>query len=279
MQDGTPITTVSSCSQVRDEHAGHVIVSGSYGGPYNAYNAAKRGVRGVIMCDAGVGKDDAGISGLAYLDEVGVPAATADGMTCHIGDGEHVLEHGIVSYVNRSAEKLGCSRGEGVRACAERMRAGTPPNGNLPPVDGGGRHVVRERAGEPRVVCADTATMVEPEDAGQIVVTGSHGALFRGQPDGLIAPNVYAVFFSDGGIGMDDAGVTRLAELDKRNIPAGTASAESAPIGDARRIYAEGILSRVNDSAVRLGARPGLSLKAFVDTLITRAASASGERA
>ena len=39
------IMTVASCSFVRDEHRSHVVVSGSYGGRYNAFNAAKWGAR------------------------------------------------------------------------------------------------------------------------------------------------------------------------------------------------------------------------------------------
>src|ERR1700689_2132329 len=65
------ILTVASCSNVRAEHRSHVVVSGSYGGRYNAYNAAKWPVRAVIMNDAGIGKDDAGIVGLAFLDRIG----------------------------------------------------------------------------------------------------------------------------------------------------------------------------------------------------------------
>src|SRR5580700_5267931 len=101
------IMTVASCSNLRDEHRAHVIVSGSYGGKYNAYNAAKWPVRGVIMNDAGIGKDNAGIVGLAYLDQVSLAAATADAQTCHIGDGGHMLAHGIISHVNATASALG----------------------------------------------------------------------------------------------------------------------------------------------------------------------------
>src|SRR5580704_4250949 len=96
--DDVKIMTVASCTFVRAEHRSHVVVSGSYGGRYNAFNAAKWGVRGVIMNDAGVGKDNAGIVGLDYLDGIGLAAATADAQTCHIGDGEHMLAHGVISH-------------------------------------------------------------------------------------------------------------------------------------------------------------------------------------
>src|SRR6202795_580168 len=109
------IVTVASCSNLRDEHRGHVAVSGSYGGRYNAYNAAKWPVRAVIMNDAGIGKDYAGIVGLDFLDRIGMAATTADAMSCHIGDGEHMLAHGVISHVNRTASSLGCSPGQSVR--------------------------------------------------------------------------------------------------------------------------------------------------------------------
>jgi hypothetical protein len=104
--DDVKIMTVASCSFVRAEHRSHVVVSGSYGGKYNAFNAAKWGVRGVIMNDAGIGKDDAGIVGLGFLDQIGLAAATADATTCHIGDGDHMLEHGVISHVNRTGPSL-----------------------------------------------------------------------------------------------------------------------------------------------------------------------------
>jgi hypothetical protein len=103
------IVTVASCSNIRAEHRSHVVVSRSYGGRYNAFNAAKRPVRAVIMNNTGVGKDNAGIVGLDFLTQIDLAAATADASTCHIGDGDHILAHGIISYVNRIAAALGCA--------------------------------------------------------------------------------------------------------------------------------------------------------------------------
>jgi hypothetical protein len=249
---------------------GHVLVSGSYGGEYNAYHAGKHGLRGVILNDAGVGKGRAGIRGLDYLDHVGLAAATADVMSCHIGDGAHMLRHGSVSFVNRWAARLGCAPGQTVRACAERLKRAPVIEADMPPVSGGRRWLVREEPGEPRVLCVDAAPMLEAGDAGSIAVTGSHAALLDGKPDGLIAPAVRAVFFSDAGVGMDRAGVARLPLLDERGIPAGTASAASAAIGDARSIHADGVLSLVNAAAAALGGAPGMRVRDFIDLLLAR---------
>jgi hypothetical protein len=268
---GAKILTVASCSFVREDHRSHVVVSGSYGGRYNAFNAAKWSVRGVIMNDAGVGKDNAGIVGLDYLDGIGLAAATADGQTCHIGDGDHMLAHGIISHVNRAAAALGCSPGQSVRACAELMRSATVPTVAPPGISDGNRFVVRDVPGEPMVVCADSVGMLMPDDAGRIVVTASHGALSGGRPDNAVPPGTYAVFFSDAGGGMDGAGIARLAVLDNKGIIAGTTSAHSAPIGDSRALYHDGILSHVNQAAVRSGGRVGMALKDFIDVLIAAA--------
>jgi hypothetical protein len=102
------ILAVASGSFVRAEHHSHVFVSGLCGGRYNAFNAAKWGVRGVIMNDAGVGENNAGNVRLEFPDQINL--APADARTCHIGDGDHMLAHGIINHVNRSAAKSGCER-------------------------------------------------------------------------------------------------------------------------------------------------------------------------
>ena len=196
-------------------------------------------------------------------------------MTCHIGDGDHMLANGVISHVNATATSLGCKVGQSVRECAELILAAGSADGDAAGdhASGAKLRVLRDNPGEPRLVCADSIGMIEPEDAGDIVVTASHGALSGGRPDNAVAPDVFACFFSDGGVGMDGAGIARLAPLDARNIPAGAVSADSAPIGDARALYHGGILSHVNQAASRLGAHPGMTLKVFVDILLTAARS------
>jgi hypothetical protein len=265
------ILTVASCSNVRAEHRLHVVVSGSYGGRYNAFNAAKWPVRAVIMNDAGIGKDKAGIVGLDFLDQIDMAAATADARTCHIGDGDHMLAHGIISHVNRAAAALGCAPGQSVRNCAERMRAATVPTATPPPITEGARFVMRDVPGEPVLICADSIGMLQPDDAGRIVVTASHGALSGGRPDNTVPLAIYAVFFSDAGCGMDRAGVARLDDLDQKGIVAGAISADSAPIGDSCALYHDGILSHVNGPASLRGGRIGMKLNDFIEVLIAAA--------
>ena len=271
MTEAVQISTVSASSQVAAANRGHVVVSGSYGGEYNAFHAARWGIRGVVLNDAGIGRDRAGVRGLDYLDGVGLAAATADCMTCHIADGDHMLAHGRISHVNRAAAALGCAVGQSVRDCAERMRAGPIVERELPPIAGGKRYLIRAEPDEPPVICLDAAPMLEPGDAGAIAITGSHAALFRGRPDDVIKPQVHAIFFSDAGIGLDGAGVRRLPDLDGRGIPAGAVSAATGPIGDSRGIYRDGILSHVNATAAAFGGMPGQPVAALVELLLARA--------
>ena len=265
------ILTVASCSNIRAEHRAHVVVSGSYGGRYNAFNAAKWPVRAVIMNDAGIGKDNAGTVGLDFLDQIGLAAATADARTCHIGNGDHMLAHGIVSHVNRAAATLGCAPGQSVRTCAERLRLASVPTVAPPAITEGARFVMRDVPGEPALICADSIGMLQPDDVGRIVVTASHGALSGGRPDNVVPSGIHAIFFSDAGGGMDGAGIARLADLERRGIVAAATSADSAPIGDSRALYRGGILSYVNGPAASRGARVGMKLDDFIEILIATA--------
>ena len=268
MHEPVRICTAPSSATASPDCRGQVLVSGSYGGTYNAYHAGKLGLRGVVLNDAGVGLNDAGIDGLGYLDTVGLPAATADAGSCHIGDGEHMLAHGIISFVNAAAGRLGCEVGMSVRSCADRMRRGDPVQTALPPVEGGRRHDIEDLGSPPTVVCLDAAPLLEPKDTGAIVITGSHAALFRGKPDDVVKYDVHAIFFSDAGVGMDGAGVARLPVLDGRNIPAGAASCASASIGNSRSILRSGILSHVNATAAARGAHAGMTVVDAVTSLI-----------
>ena len=53
-------------------------------------------------------------------------------------------------------------------------------------------------------------------------------------------------------------GIGRLAALERRGVAAFTVAAASARIGEARSSFEDGVISRVNATAARLGAVPGL---------------------
>ena len=264
------IVCAPSSATAPPDTAGAVLVSGSYGGIYNAWHAVRKGANAVILSDAGVGKNNAGISGLAWLDDLGIPGATADCMTCHIGDGEHILSAGRISFVNAAAAALGCAVGQTVADCARQMEQAAPQSVTAPPIEGGKRYDLLVRDGATKVIGLDAAPLLVGSDAGAIAVTGSHAALFRGRPDNVISVPLRAAYFNDAGVGLDNAGIRRLADLDQRAMPAATISCMSAEIGNARSMWTGGILSYVNDTARAEGLAPGMTVQASVALLLAK---------
>jgi hypothetical protein len=243
---------------------GAVVVSGSHGGRYPGYLAAKAGVRAVIFNDAGVGRDGAGIASLAYLERYAMAAAAVGYASARIGDAADMLQRGFVSCSNAPARQAGVVPGMACREAAERLLAAQLVEA-MPEPFGETRSVLELPGAARRVVLVDSAAQVEPGDAGQIVVTGSHGGLVGGDPRLALRVAGYAGVFNDAGVGIDNAGTTRLPALDRRGIPAFTVSAASAAIGDARSSYRDGVISVANDAAHRQGARPGLRAREVID--------------
>jgi hypothetical protein len=268
---GGEIATLHSITLLGAGHVGKVVIAASHGGVYAGHCAALGGVRAVILNDAGVGRDRAGIGSLDYLEGLGLAAATADSRSCRIGDGDDMRDCGIVSHVNPAAAALGCAPGQRVADCAGRLRGATPTAATVPP-HAEARFVARDRPGEPRVIVMDSVSLVESADAGAIVITASHGGLLGGDPASALKVEALAAIYCDAGFGKDRAGITRLPALDRRGIAAATVSAESARIGDGRSVHADGVLSCVNETAAAMGIVVGDAVQAFVDK-VTRAQS------
>jgi hypothetical protein len=253
---------VDSVTKLGPECRGTVLIAGSHGGVFAAYLAACAGVRGVILSDAGVGLDHAGTAGIAYLDSYGIAAATVDYRTARIGDGGDLFARGRISFVNAVAGTLGCWPGQTTRECAELMM-GHAISGQAPPPYEEARFLIRDEPGMPKIVGLDSISLLLPEDAGAIVVTGSHGGLLGGNPESALRGEALAVVFNDAGIGIDEAGISRLGPLAARGIAAVAVDAETARIGEARSSWDTGRISRVNAIAQACGAQAGTSVPEF----------------
>lgn len=127
------------------------------------------------------------------------------------------------------------------------------------------REVVEEHP-RGRVVLVDTVAHIRPEDAGQVVVCGSHGGLSAAEYAAGVA--AAAVFFNDAGGGKDEAGRAALPFLDARGIAAGTVSHDSAMIGDALDGWTSGIVSALNERARAAGFVEGAALRDTVRAVL-----------
>ncbi|MBK9134128.1 MAG: hypothetical protein IPM15_07215 [Betaproteobacteria bacterium] len=94
---------------------GAVVVSGSHGGTSAARYAIAARPLLTVFNDAGVGKDEAGIVGLAMLQAEGLAALTVAHTSARIGEARSTLEDGIVAHVNAAAAALGARPGVRLR--------------------------------------------------------------------------------------------------------------------------------------------------------------------
>lgn len=240
--------------------AGRVLVAGSHGGVIAAQYGALAGARALILNDAGIGRDRAGVAGLDWLDAIGMAAATVDCMSARIADGRDMLARGVISYVNASAARCGVAAGQACADAAARLGRAPLPHGKPAPF---AENRWRMAEGPPEVWAIDSLGKVQPEDAGRILVIGSHGALLGGRRESALQIAAVAVVLNDAGVGADRAGIAHLPVLGEGGIAATTVDCMSARIGDGRSMWESGVLSYLNDVAERLGARRGERVQDF----------------
>ena len=261
MNDSEILILDSATKFGADSH-GKVAIAASHGAIYAGYLGARASLRGIILHDAGIGRDAAGINSLPYLDEYTVAGAMVDHLSARIGDGASMAATGIISHVNETARAAGCEPGQTSIACARAMLAAQGRTGTPSLLDEA-RFLIRDRPDAPRVIGCVSVSLVGPADAGDIVVTASHGELLREAPSWGKRPDVLAAVFNDAGSDFP----TRLPDLDTRGIAGATVAADSARIGDAMSTYEDGIISHVNETARKFGATPGISCLAFTDLM------------
>lgn len=254
------VRSINSINHIGPQDRGAVVVASSHGGLYSAYKAVSAGVRGVILNNAGHGRDDAGVASLAFCDGYGVPAAVVSHLSARIGDVADMQARGLISDANEAARALGVLPGIQCRA-AIAILAAAPDTPMATPGDmQETRYEVVLEQGAPAVVCIDSASLIRPEDAGRIVITGSHGGLIGGDPQKAINVECRLAAFNDAGVGIDQAGLGRLAPLDARGIAAVTVGHMSARIGDGRSTLYDGTITHANTSAQAMGLHAGSPL-------------------
>jgi len=230
------------------EANGAVVIGGSHAAAYAAYMSAKFGCRAAIHHDAGIGKDEAGVGGLAYAQTLGMAMVAVATASARIGDGADMMARGIISRTNALAAACGVVAGMNCREAAELLKKAPWPH-QKPPQMGETRHIVD---GFP---CVDSSSLLIEADRGGIVATGSHCALNSGHAVEPFKPRL--VFFNDAGPGADNGGILGFDVLDRAGIAGAAVAARSAKIGDGRSTLQDGIVSHVNAAARRLGAHVG----------------------
>jgi hypothetical protein len=245
-----------------------VLVHGAFAAVAPSVGLLNRGFRGFIAVDAGIGRNDAGIGGLALADQHGVPAAAVSVYSCDICAGRSVWSDGVISRANQAAWRSGVQPGQSTPVAAAHMLSAPPgtvrsltnPHGDhdfplLPGPRGGiyGCWSMSLPRGDRRhdVFCVGT-----PVDTTMTVHMYNHGVL----PRGLIG--------SDGGFGRDQMAIAGLGILQGMGIACAAVSHLSADLGDAKSIYEDGAISVANALAEARGVRSGMSARAAAALLL-----------
>lgn len=256
------VLVYDSVVKLPPEANGAVVVGGSHAAVYAAYMSAKYGCRAAIHHDAGIGKDEAGVSGLPYAESLGMAMAAVATASARIGEGQDLYSRGIISRANKLAAACGVVPGMPCKEAAELLKKAAWPH-TAPPAKGETRHTVEG------IACLDSSSLFEPQDRDRVVATGSHCALNSGQATAPHRPRL--ALFNDAGPGIDRGGILGLDYLEQQGVAGVAVAALSARIGDGRSTLQDGTISAANASAYRLGAAVGMPALALARALAEKA--------
>jgi len=80
-----------------------------------------------VFNDAGVGRDQAGLAALPFLQSHGLAACTVAHTSARIGEAASTLQDGMISHVNAFAAQLGAVPGQNCQALIESMLSRPEP--------------------------------------------------------------------------------------------------------------------------------------------------------
>lgn len=258
---------LNSITQADASARGRVVISGSHGGVYPAAIASRAGIRAVILNDAGIGFEQAGIAGIRALEKCGMAAAAVDCMSSEIGSAGDICEHGVISFANGSALAAGVCVGMDAQAAAALLARAPVPHTQMAPFTEArwDETLIPDHAA---LLCVDSASLVQTTDAGRIIITGSHGGLIGGDPARALKAHARLAIFNDAGGGKNGIGTSRLPALENQGIAAATVSHDSCRIGDAASALSGGVVSALNPCAAAMGLRLQSPLAAALQAVL-----------
>jgi hypothetical protein len=235
-----------------------VVVGGSFIGEYPAAVALRAGARAIVGHAAGVGRDGAGIAGLALAERFGAPCGAVSADSARVADGADTWELGRISHLNRAAEGLGVRVGMDCLEAA-RLLLGGPPGerGRAAELVRAEREVVWQGA-EGRVSAMASVGLAAPDNAGDVICAGSHTGIVTWRYVRGYGFAVAGLICSDAAVGKDGSGIAGLEPLSDEGVAAAAVSHESARIGDGASTYRDGIVSHINRIAEAAGVYVGM---------------------
>jgi hypothetical protein len=254
------IVAFDSSTYLRDNPTdGHDVVAvGSYCGVRVLAPIFGRGVRAVIATDAGIGKDEAGISGLKRGDEIGVPVASIAAMSAETSNGRGTLL-GTISRANTPAQALGVK--PGMVAYEAAMLLTNAPVGKPIAVTRGveEKPVVVEKTAKGQIWATPGTTAIRNQIPNDVICSGANSS--RVMSDEVFRMAAKGAISNDAGIAKNNTAVEGLRLLAEKGVPGASVSTMSARLGEGLSTWNDGIISVVNSVAAVRGLKVGMTAK------------------
>ena len=273
------VVLLDSLGDLQPDNTNSILVCASHCGGSRELAAYVKNchVKAVFLNNAGVGKNHAGIKGLAYYEAENVLACAVHHDSAEIGISSDTWATGIVSHINTQAEIAGIQIGDSVQEAVAKIinnikqltthsnSAKESPAENDEKDSGSKSELkkqLRTQIDGVNITVTDSITFLNESNAGDIVVCGSHGGLSAG---GYAQKrHVKAVFFNDAGIGKNNAGVKSLESLSEAGIPACAVDCMSAEIFNGQDMLDNGIITVCNQLAKAQNIKEKMTVKEAV---------------
>jgi hypothetical protein len=235
-----------------------VVVIGSYCGTRVLAPIFTRGVKAVIATDAGIGLDEAGISGLKHGETIGVPVAAIAAMSAETSNGRSTLL-GEISRANAPARALGVTQGMPAYEAAARLAKASAGKSIPTPLGAEEAPVVVEDTPKGRIWATPGTTAIKDQIPNDVICSGANSS--RVMSDGVLRMGAKAAIANDAGISKHNGAVEGVQILGERGIPAASVSTMSARLGEGLSTWNTGIISVANPVALQRGVKVGMSAK------------------
>jgi len=269
------VILLDSLGDLQPSNSSPILVCASHCGDNGTFARKLKNchVKAVFLNNAGIGKNNAGISGLSHYEAENILACAVDHNSAEIGVARDTWESGIISHTNTLAEEAGIQPGDSVQEAVARIikiidKTSLNPNNksfeslindekeNSSKVD---LKKQTQTQIDGSITVTDSITFLNESNAGDIVVCGSHGGVSAGHY--AQKHRVKAVFFNDAGIGKNNAGIKSLDSLSDAGILACTVDCMSAEIFNGQDILDNGIITVCNQLAKSKNIKEKMTVK------------------
>lgn len=270
------VVLLDSLGDLQPDNTSLILVCGSHCGDNGTFARKLKNchIKAVFLNNAGIGKNQAGISGLAHYGAENILACAVDHNSAEIGIARDTWDSGIISHTNIQAEGAGIKVGDSVKEAVSKIinritsASETLINKdalsltNEEKKDTGKTDLKKQTQTQVegvKIIVTDSITFLNRENSGDIVVCGSHGGLSAGHY--ALKHGIKAVFFNDAGIGKNNAGIKSLELLNDAGILACTVNCMSAEIFNGNDSLNHGIISVCNGLAKSRNIKENMTVK------------------